>query len=254
MRHAEQSVLKRVLKAANIHPLMMRHPELIRVKRRGVSLSPYLVLRDSWLCHAEILTVLDIGANKGQFSSAAHQLFPEARIYAFEPLPSDYRLLVERFVEVPKFQAFNVALGEESGHLSFHQNESSPSSSALRITGLHNAKFPGTAVSKTIEVRMEPLDSFLPQLDLCERVLVKIDVQGFEDRVIRGGRRVIESADCVLVETMFASLYESQATFADVFALLSDSGFRFAGMLEQHVDRQTKEVLFGDAVFVAHHR
>jgi hypothetical protein len=97
---------------------------------------------------------------------------------------------------------------------------------------------------------MRRLDSLMPELDLKPAMLVKIDVQGYEDRVLRGGERVVRVADYVLVETAFEPLYEAQATFATVYEVLIGFGFRYAGNLNQTTNPADGTVLFADALFV----
>src|SRR5213083_1910052 len=71
--------------------------------------------RFRWLQQRPIRTVLDIGANTGQFATEIHALLPNARIYSFEPLADSYRQLIAKMKAVPSFVAFNVALGDDNG-------------------------------------------------------------------------------------------------------------------------------------------
>src|SRR5438045_2186228 len=66
-----------------------------------------------WLRKHGIRTVLDIGAHRGEFATQFHGLFPESRIYSFEPLKDCYEALLARMKGVPAFTAFNFALGDE---------------------------------------------------------------------------------------------------------------------------------------------
>ena len=79
-------------------PLLPRHylyraidialsPRLAIWRRRGVILGLYQDLDRPWLVGLGVKTVLDIGANVGRFAITARKLFPDAHIYAFEPLP-----------------------------------------------------------------------------------------------------------------------------------------------------------------------
>lgn len=238
------------VKAVHMGPSLIKNPRLALIGARGVHLASFLSLQASWIRNAGISTVIDIGANAGQFSSAIHEVLPNARIYAFEPLPTCYRELTRHFASVPTFQAFEVALGEESAKIPFHQNGFAESSSPLVMARLHEEAFPWTARTTEIEVDVRPLDSFRSQMELTERVLVKIDVQGFEDRVLRGGKQVIEAADYVFVETSFAPLYEDQASFECVHDLMIDYGFRLAGFMDQLEDSKDGRILQGDAIFV----
>ncbi len=79
---------------------------------------------------------------------------------------------------------------------------------------------------------------------------MKIDVQGYEDRVLRGGEQTVKRAQVLLVETSFQQLYEGQALFEDILALLRGWGFRYAGALDQLLNPRTGEALQQDSIFV----
>jgi hypothetical protein len=95
------------------------------------------------------------------------------------------------------------------------------------------------------------LDDIAPALTpaISGGLLLKIDVQGFEDRVIRGGRKTIAQAEAVIVEVQNAYLYDGQPTFRDIFMELDALGFAFSGVLDQHTGTDGR-VLYYDAIFL----
>lgn len=237
-------------KAAHIGPMVAGNPRLIPLMKRGVHPEHYARLDVKWLRDANIKTILDIGANSGQFTGAAQALFPQATIYAFEPLAECYRSLATRFADSPAVHSFCTAVGDEDGEISFRSNSFSQSSSALELTELHRQAFPWAAESSEVVVPIRRLDSILPELKLDPRVLMKIDVQGYEDRVLRGAELFMKHVDYAVVETSFEQLYENEATFATVYDLMSAYGFRFAGSLDQVVNPANDRPLYADALFV----
>ena len=83
-------------------------------------------------------TILDVGANIGQFAVAATLYFPGAKIYSFEPVPDVFKVLQENINKNPKIQAFNCALGNHHGQIPFHRNKYTRLSSALSISNSRN--------------------------------------------------------------------------------------------------------------------
>lgn len=75
-----------------------------------------------------------------------------------------------------------------------------------------------------------------------------MDVQGYEDRVIKGGNETFNKAKACILEICLDRLYESQATFNELVALLSNFGFRYAGNLNQTY-ADDGHVIFIDAAF-----
>lgn len=239
-------------KALKVAPLVAANPKLLPLMRQGVHPEIYERLNGPWLRDAGIRTVLDIGANTGQFSRTIHALFPEATVYAFEPQEDCVSELEASFQGNPRLHAIRTAVGDEDGELTFHSNAFSQSSSALQMTELHKEAFPWARDSEEIRVPVHRLDTLASDLDLVGPILVKIDVQGYEDRVLRGGEQTVRQADIVLIETAFEQLYEGEATFPVVYELMSAFGFRYAGNLDQVDNPATGRPLYADALFLRH--
>jgi FkbM family methyltransferase len=198
----------------------------------------------------DIRSVIDVGANIGQFAALARRLFPSARIFSFEPIDECYRQLVETFSGDQLFKSFPLALGDESGIKQFHHHEYSPASSLLSRNDLGVSVFPFTDARRETQITVERLDAVAAGLELEPEILVKLDVQGYEDRVIDGGRAVLAKARLALVEVNFYVQYETQALFHDVYARLRELGFDYRGNLHQLRSPIDDTVLEADALFV----
>ncbi|MBP6885643.1 MAG: FkbM family methyltransferase [Candidatus Pacebacteria bacterium] len=176
-----------------------------------------------------IRTVIDIGASKGGFSAELHGVLPEAQIYAFEPLSDCFAQIQERMKGVSKFRAFNLALGDTPGKVVMHRSSYSGCSSLREMASLHKDTFPVTAGQETISVAVSTLDEALSDYSLEENIMVKIDVQGFEDKVIAGGLEMLKRSRVILIETSFKELYVGQPLFDGVYHLLRSLGFQYRG-------------------------
>lgn len=212
----------------------------------------HLVLRPEtqhdWLKNLHIRTVLDIGANEGQFAVNIRTILSEAFIYSFEPLRDIHASLVSEMRGDTRFKSFNFALGDEDATVVIHRSGSSQSSSLRPMLELHKAAWPHSAESRTEEIEVRRLDSL--NLPLEPGVLVKMDVQGFEDRVIAGGRDTVSRAACVITEVSFQRLYEGQPLFDDIYQLLRGMGFEHWGTWEQIPDPRDGSPLQADAIFI----
>lgn len=228
----------------------VERPYLWSLRQRGAQVDAYLQLEQPWLQSMRIQTVLDIGANVGQFCQIAEALWPEARIYSFEPLQDCFEQLKQRMAGSKNVIPLNVGLGEQAGEKSFERNAFSASSSFLRMTALHQTNYPQARDSQAVKVRIERLDDLAGELEIREPLFIKIDVQGYEDRVLLGGERTIKRAKVLLVETSFEPLYEGQALFGDVHSLLSGWGFSYAGAAAQEFSPLDGRVLQADSFFI----
>jgi FkbM family methyltransferase len=228
----------------------LRHPDALGVWRRGVDYDEYRRLGRPWLQRLQIRTVIDIGANVGQFARLIHAVLPEATIYSFEPLPDCHRELSKALSSFDRFHAINCALGDTAGEMDFWKSPHTPSSSFLPMTSVHEAAYPESRRSVRVRVRVRPLDEIGRELDFQENLFVKIDVQGYEGPVLRGGQATLRRAAVVLIETSFVPLYREQLLFVDVLGQMGALGFRFFGNIAQHDDPGSGCPLFADSLFI----
>lgn len=204
-----------------------------------------------WLQGLDIQTVLDIGSNKGNTVREFHRLFPQAAIYAFEPLADCLELVKSKMAGVPNIYFYKLALSDHEGEATFYRSEYSGSSSLLPMASLHKTLFPHTAKQFPEKVRVTTLDKILADKNLESNILVKIDVQGEEGKVIAGGQKIISRAKVIICETSYQPLYDGQALFGDIFKQLTALGFVYAGLWgEDFHSPQDGRPLQQDSIFL----
>ncbi len=219
----------------------------IRKKSNGFSLNNNL----TWLEKYQIKTVLDIGANEGQFVLFITKLLGDVKIYSFEPIKECYKELINLIPKVNQLFPQNYALGDKNGTISFNKNEFAPSSSMLHMLDEHVKSFPFASKQTPINVNVKRLDDIIDEFDIEENVLVKIDVQGYEDKVVAGGYEFfMKIPKIVFVETSMIRLYENEPLFDDVYNVFCSLGYKFRGILNQLYRPLDGEILQADAVFI----
>jgi len=211
---------------------------------------PKAALGMKWLRELNINTVVDVGANLGQFAQKIIKILPHSKVLSFEPLPKEFGKLKKKFGSNPNISVFNYALGNNVGKTYFHKSEFSPSSSVLDMSAIHKANFPFTSSSTKIEVVIERLDNFLLKINPDEKTLIKLDVQGYESEVISGGEKVISKSKVLIIEISFRELYDGQKLFDDIYPHLRELGYRYKGSLNNVYSNLTGEILQGDSVFI----
>lgn len=193
-------------------------------------------------------TVVDVGANRGQFALVARRCYPSARIISFEPLPLPAARLGEVFSADANVALHQVAIGPEPGHSTIHISGKDDSSSLLPIGARQSALFPGTAEVEVANVRVGPLDEFLVADHIASPALLKLDVQGYELEALKGCAALLERFAYVYVECSFAELYAGQALADEVIAWLRERGFRLRGVHNMSYDSGGR-VIQGDFLF-----
>lgn len=170
-------------------------------------------------------TVIDVGANRGQFLLVAARRFPDATLLAFEPLAGPRERLRRAMPRSRPVRLFELALSDRAGTATFHVSRADDSSSLLPISDAQVSTFPGTDEVAQVTVRTARLDEVLSAEELIQPVLLKIDVQGGELGVLQGAAGVLTGIATVLVECSFAELYEGQPTTDAVVRFLRGHGF-----------------------------
>lgn len=164
-------------------------------------------------------TILDVGANRGQFAAAALQRFPQASIIAFEPLPGPAAALRR----LPLRAVHQVVLGAEEKPIDFHPHAYDLSSSVLPVHG------GGGSVLRLTQKR---LDQLVGPHDLAGEVLIKLDVQGYELDVLAGASDVLPLVSAIVVEQAFEHVYDGQPMFDDVHNELTALGFALSRVVD----------------------
>jgi FkbM family methyltransferase len=194
-------------------------------------------------------TVLDVGANVGQFAVASLKIFPDITLHSFEPEPSCVRALRRNLSRFNQANVHPVALGSKLGEAVLHVNSHRHSSSILALGPRHQSAFPQAREIDSIRVSVSTLDSELRALPLRSPVLLKLDVQGYEAHVLEGATETLKRVDYVLLEASFRPLYEGEKTFMEIAWMMEDRGFEFLRPIAWLADPHNDEVLQMDALF-----
>jgi FkbM family methyltransferase len=167
--------------------------------------------------------IYDIGASNACWSSNVVGLFPTATYHLFEPLAdtiSSYREGLQwALAEHPLFNVHRMALGDSSGTVTIAITPDPAGSTALAVES-------STCFPEKTTRPLHTLDELLESGLLTPPHLVKIDVQGSEDRILRGGRHALKSAQVLQIECWLYPGYGPEtARMADIVEMLDDLGF-----------------------------
>jgi FkbM family methyltransferase len=204
---------------------------------------------ESVLARVDFATILDVGANAGQFSLAVLPKHPHAVIHAFEPIPEVFATLKSRFQGNSNLHAHNLAISDSNSTADFEVNEYSASSSLLPLDETHKKTYPGARKTRMIKVNVNTLDHWAEARDLKRPLLLKLDVQGNELKVLQGASRLLPNVDYVLTEIDIGAMYKGQASFHEIDQLLYGFGLEFVDFFADGRSSETLRCLFGDAIF-----
>jgi FkbM family methyltransferase len=181
---------------------------------------------DKILAGLELDTVVDIGANRGQFALCVRRLYPQSRIISFEPLHRPAATFRRTFSRDPRVTLFNKAVAAECGSAHMHVVQWDASSSLLPIAQAQRDNYPFMKESRLEAVETATLSDCIDAGSVNGRALLKLDVQGFELTALSGCEPLLDRFKFVYVEASFVELYVGQALASDVVGFLLSKGFR----------------------------
>ena len=212
------------------------------VKGRIYSFASFEVVSNLKKMVPELTTIIDVGANSGQFTKVATHLYPQAQIHTFEPLPDLYSIIEKKFSSNPNINIYKIALGNEDGTILFNKNKFGHTSSILEINeeNIHFTRKDN--VLEQIRVQIKKLDSITLFTDKTHLSLLKLDVQGYELEVLKGADQTLKAIDYIIIEANLEELYSSQPSFTVMNNYLQMKGFELMGMLDFNLGNKNKYI------------
>jgi FkbM family methyltransferase len=155
----------------------------------------------------DVKVCFDVGANKGEWSKKVKQIHPGAELHAFEPLPDVFAVLCTELEDLADKHLNKMALSDAAGRaIIFHGNErthASLSNAVNQIDYIHNDE------ESIIDVTT--IDQYCWEKNIKNIDLLKIDVEGLEGKVLRGGMGMLLKSPPKLIQIEFNRhhLYEN---------------------------------------------
>ncbi|MBC7882407.1 MAG: FkbM family methyltransferase [Anaerolineae bacterium] len=164
-------------------------------------------------------TVLDIGANVGNYASQVMQISPKAQVFAFEPHPKTFKQL-EATANKTGFAAFNLACSDQPGTLQlfdYADNDGSEHASLYKEV----IEKVWSSNSNTWDVSVITVDHFIEENNLSKVDLLKVDTEGSELRVLLGAKQSIDSGIISAIQFEFNAMnVVTRVYFRDFYDLL----------------------------------
>jgi FkbM family methyltransferase len=170
-------------------------------------------------------TVVDVGANMGQWSSMLLNCVTPERLIIIEPLPDGFAALQKEFERDPRVELHNVAIGERESVETLKVTRDTTGASLLQPREEMRAVIGSNwTITSEVQVKMTTLDRLL--VDLAEICLLKIDVQGYERPVLAGAKQTLAKTKFLLIELNFMPQYDGGSWLGEIHEILT-RGFGF---------------------------
>jgi FkbM family methyltransferase len=216
-------------------------------RRFGLEVSHYRPFTARVVSRLEgVPLVLDVGASRGQYALDLREHGYRGDIVSFEPVTAAFTDLAAAAAADPAWTCHRVAAGAAAGEAEMYVASNLASSSLLTMGDPHKAAAPEVGVTGGERVPVARLDDLVDDDRPC---LLKLDVQGFEDRVLDGAPATLARAVLVQCEMSLEELYEGQAQFRPLIDRLDAAGFSLVDLDPFFYDRTDGRVLSIDGLF-----
>lgn len=194
-------------------------------------------------------TVLDVGANTGQYAEEMRKdVGFKGNMFSFEPLSHAFSVLNQKAANDANWHAFNFALGDSNSRAQINVSLNSYSSSILPMLDSHRNAAPESTYTGKEDIEIRKLDDFFFQNVNGKHIWLKIDTQGFEDRVLRGASKCLSKISTIQLELSTVPLYEGQMLIDELISWLKELGYSIVS-LEPGFTSPEGELLQVDGIF-----
>ncbi len=198
------------------------------------------------------ITIFDIGAFRGAVTKTYRRLFPEARVYCFEPFPDSFDKL-RRLSDGGSVKAYNTAVSDCAGTTELYVNFDRSCNSFFPRPDSDIKYYPKAAENTgKIEVKTITVDEFCDREKISKIDILKLDVEGAELKVLKGavGKLVKQAVALVYTEVMFAAHYDGGCLFYEVSSFLARYNYGLFGYYNLKSSK-SGQLRWGNAIFLS---
>jgi FkbM family methyltransferase len=166
--------------------------------------------------------ILDVGAHRGDWSRVAKGIWPQADCFLIEPQAEMGPDLEQFCRDFPGARWFQAGAGSTPGELTL----------TVRMDDLGGSHF---LTERTEEGVLNPcqqrrvpivtIDGLLDRAEIPLPQLAKLDVQGFELEVLRGGTKLFGATEVFILEVSLFEFMKGQPIFHEVVAFMAERGY-----------------------------
>lgn len=174
--------------------------------------------------------IFDAGANVGDWSALAHEACPEAEIHAFEISPPTYDRLAERTRPLGRVKPVKLGLSDEPGSIDIRHYAAMP---ALTTATDYPHPFPFVTTSAQVTTG----DAYAAGNGIQHIDLLKIDVEGMEERVLKGFSRLLAAGAIDVIQFEYGRVsILNRYLLRDFYDFFNSRGYVVGKIFPNYVD------------------
>jgi FkbM family methyltransferase len=169
-----------------------------------------LIVNDEYDLHKflkEDFVVFDIGANIGVFTCFAANLVKKGKVFAFEPVSMVFDILKKNAENYQNIEAFQLGFGSREETKEILIRTWNPGYSTIEDSAIQRPK---ESFDIKENIKISKLDNIVNKLNLEKINFIKIDVEGYEIEVLKGGIETIKKFRPILGISLHNQLFEKE--------------------------------------------
>ena len=185
--------------------------------------------------------IFDVGGNKGQSIEKYKKLFKNPIIHSFEPNTKEMEKVKKKYENDKQLFLNNLAIGEKPGSLEFNINAISGHSSfknlipnttwikkRSQLAKIQSEKY----TTEKVLTKIITLDDYAKNNKINDIDILKIDTQGYEDKVLQGAQELLKKnkIKMIILEIIFSEIYENPLQIFDVEKFLIVNNYKLFGI------------------------
>jgi len=191
--------------------------------------------------------IIEAGASRGMDTVELAAIWPQGRVFAFEPEPASFAALVSAAGHLPNVECVPLALSSSTGRAAFHVshipgNAASADASSLLPPEEVRKMWPTLQFDHTLDVETITLSEFLRRQDIPRVDFMWLDMQGMEMECLQASSSVMHRVDRVYCEVFLRPLYARAPLYREAKKIMHELGFK--------VSQEYLRPVAGDVLFV----
>jgi len=195
--------------------------------------------------------IFDVGANAGQYALNTRTNGYKGQIVSSEPISSVFNQLKAKAKNDHLWTTLNFGLGDYDGTASINISEYSVFSSILNQLPQLSEQYSDSKYIGKEEITIRQLDTvFSDYYHSGDKVLLKIDTQGYEKKVLAGARNSLKHITGIRLELSFGHQYEGELLIMDMINLLQKDRFTLVYLEPLQHTLNAGKMLQADGIFL----
>lgn len=167
--------------------------------------------------------LFDVGGNIGEWTLAARQIWPEARVHVFEPSASHLEKLGSALAGLVQVTVNPVALGAQAGEAILFKDADITGLASMTKRDLTHV---GLSMELSETIRVDTLDAYCASHGIEAIDMLKIDVEGHELDVLKGGISMLDQRNVAVIQFEFGGCnVDTRTFFRDFYDFFDSRGY-----------------------------